>query len=45
MSGYGGNVVQILPGNMVNFYFQDSGIFPSLEIAQAANEIRPFCAR
>ncbi len=45
MSGYGGNVVQILPGNMVNFYFQDSGTFPSLEIAQAANEIRPFCAR
>jgi len=43
MSGYGGNVVALMPNGITYYYFSDSGVWRWAKAAAEANRIKPFC--
>ena len=43
MSGFGGNVVALMPNGITYYYFSDSGVWRWAKAAAEANRIKPFC--
>ncbi len=42
MSGYGGNIVQLMPNGMIGFRFGNGGSVPLERMTVVADKIRPF---
>jgi hypothetical protein len=45
LSGYGGNIVALMPNGLVYYYFSDSGAYAWARAAVEANRIKPFCEK
>ena len=45
MSGFGGNVVALMPNGLVYYYFSDGGTYSWASAAAEANRIKSFCEK